>query len=208
MGTRLTCKLLSCVLMCTPTRARPTRVDISAALLGARYAPKRRLRAFAHRTPPAASAPPTASAARVCLAGGKRHPTAQLDGLLKTRIGQPRSTAILRRSLSGLTAYAMPDGLEHGDVGDRVAVGVAVLEVVADLLGELLDRARLLLGVGVVLDLAGVLAVHDLHPGRDHPVGAEHLRRWGRRPRRRWWTRSRRRARRAWCSSIRLTASS
>jgi hypothetical protein len=69
----------------------------------------------------------------------------------------------------------MAHRLEHVDVGDRVAVGEAAVEVVADGAGELLDRSRLLLGVGVVLDAAGVLAVLDLHPGGDHPVGAEHL---------------------------------
>jgi hypothetical protein len=49
-----------------------------------------------------------------------------------------------------------------------------VLEVVAALLGQLRIAAPSL-GVGVVVDLAGVLAVGDLEPGGDDVVGAEHL---------------------------------
>ena len=133
------------------------------------------VRALAQSTPPTATTPPTARAARVGLAGGSGTRERSATGLVKTSTGQPFAAATLRSSLSGLTACGVADHLEHRDVGDRVAVGVAAGEVVAELLGELLDRAGLLLGVRVVLDVAGVLAVLDLHPGGDHPVGAEHL---------------------------------
>ncbi len=75
----------------------------------------------------------------------------------------------------GVHREGVADHLEHVHVGDRVAVGVALVEVVAEGRGEVLDRARLLLGVGVVVDVAGVAAVRDLHPRGDDAVGAEHL---------------------------------
>ena len=45
-------------------------------------------------------------------------------GRRKSRICQPRSSASLRRSLSGFTATGFADGLEHRQVRDRVAVRV------------------------------------------------------------------------------------
>ena len=66
------------------------------------------------------------------------------------------------------------DHLEHRCVGDGVAVGVAPREVVAAVLGQLEDRPGLLLGVRVVVDVPGVLAVRLFQSTGHHDVGAEH----------------------------------
>ncbi len=66
------------------------------------------------------------------------------------------------------------DGRQHRQVGDRVAVGVAVGEVVAVLLGDLAHRRGLVLAVGVVVDLTGVAPVGDHHAGGHDAVGPEH----------------------------------
>ncbi len=68
----------------------------------------------------------------------------------------------------------MAHGLEHRQIGRRVAVGVAAREVVPLGRGQLLDGLGLRRAVGVVLHLSGEAAVvaHD-HPGGHHPVGAE-----------------------------------
>jgi hypothetical protein len=67
------------------------------------------------------------------------------------------------------------DRLEHRQVGDRVAVGPAVGQVVAHLGGDLADGDGLVLAVGVEVDRAGVPPVDGDHPGGHHPVRPEHL---------------------------------
>src|SRR5918994_2076616 len=136
-------------------RARLTTLDFAGVWWGAEYvqvrrfrppchAPRRRRRALAHSAQPTAPTLPTARAARAERAGGRRPP------------------------LGGVPGGGGAARLEHRDIGHRVAVGEASLEVVAALVGERLDGAGLLLGVRVVLDGAGVLAVDDLELGGDH----------------------------------------
>ena len=74
----------------------------------------------------------------------------------------------------GVHRDGVADGGEHGDVGDRVAVGIAVLELVPANGRQLTQGRRLVLAVGVEGDLAGVATVLDDHAGGDHVIGAEH----------------------------------
>ncbi len=68
----------------------------------------------------------------------------------------------------------VPDGLEHRQVGRRVAVGEAAVEVVALGCGQLPDGLGLRRAVGVVLHLSGEAAVlTDDHAGGDHSVRAQ-----------------------------------
>ena len=69
-----------------------------------------------------------------------------------TSTGQPPGHRLPAQLLVRVDGVRVADRLEHVDVGDRVAVGEAALEVVAALLGQLADRLRLVLGVGVELD--------------------------------------------------------
>ena len=100
---------------------------------GRGQAPRRRRRAFAQSTPPTATTPPTASAARVGPAGGSGTRLRSATGLVKTRTGQPRVAGDPAQLLVGVDRVRVADRLEHVHVGDRVAVGVAALEVVAAL---------------------------------------------------------------------------
>src|SRR5215467_15316794 len=61
----------------------------------------------------------------------------------------------------GVDHPGMADYLEHGQVGDRVGVGIAVRQRVSPLLGQLADLGGLGLAVGVELHLAGVVAIGD-----------------------------------------------
>ena len=92
--------------------------------------------------------------------------------LVNISTGQPRSPADLPQALVRIDHVRMPDRLQHRQVGDRVGVGVAGGEVVAALGGEREQAVRLVRAVGVELDLAGVAAVGDHHPGRDDVIGA------------------------------------
>ena len=146
-----------------------------AAAAGSAQVPVARLRRLDQMNPPAATAPPTARAARVGRAGGTGSRRRRATGRTNSRTGHSRRGRDAAQLAVGVHREGVADHLEHVHVGDGVAVGEALVEVVADGRGEVLDRARLLLGVGVVVDVAGVAAVGDLHPRGDDPVGAEHL---------------------------------
>lgn len=92
------------------------------------------------------------------------------------REGQHRPTPLhgfLSQAAVGVDHRGVADGLEHGQIGDRVGVGVAVFQRIALTGGQLANRLNLAFAVAIEGDLAGVLTVRHDHPGRHRVGGAQ-----------------------------------
>ena len=141
----------------------------------AAWEPVRRTTRYA--APPTAAArcrpPARPASARLC---GEPHPAAQgPPGEVNTQHRPAAGDGLPAQLAVGVHRERVADRLEHVDVGGRVAVGVAARRGRSGARRPAVRGRRPCWRRRVVVDLAGVAAVDDLHLGGDDPVGPEHL---------------------------------
>ena len=142
VGTRLTCGLLSSALRLYAVPAAPSRVDFnlgcgSAVASGGRVGCRSGAQSAASYAGPDGAAdrdrPTDRERREGAASAGSETRERSATGLVKTSTGQPSGDGDPAQLLVGVDRMRVADHLEHVHVGDRVAVGVAAVQVVAAL---------------------------------------------------------------------------